>query len=139
VDSQNKSVRTIQTIRLCMLLAVAGYFVLAMRMPVSTHVTELRTIEIAIALLSLACVNTVFYFNRKYVRKAEALMKEEPDDGRASKRWRIGYLAIYGASFAIALYGLVLHFFGAPPAHVVPFFAVGGAMVLWFRPRMAGH
>lgn len=136
MDSQSKLVSNVRLIRWCLLIAVAVYFVLMARLPASSHATQLGTIEIAIALVSLACVNTAFYFNRKFVQKAEALMQQSPDDGKASKRWRAGYVAIYAASLAVALYGLLLHFLGAPFTHVVPFFVVGTAMILWFRPRI---
>ena len=123
-----------------MLAAVALYFVLTTRLPASSHAAELETIEVAIAVVSLTCVSSAFYFNRKFVRKAEALMHENLDDGKVSKRWRAGYLAIYMLSLAVALYGLVLHFLGAPFPHVIPFFVVGAAMILWFRPRInQGH
>jgi undecaprenyl pyrophosphate phosphatase UppP len=119
-----------------MLLAVGCYFLLVLRLPVSSHPAPGKTFEIAIALLSLSCVNTVFYFNRKYVGKAEVLMRQTPGDDKALKRWRVGYMAIYAASFAVALYGLLLHFLGAPIQHVVPFFIVGAALIIWFRPRV---
>ena len=139
MDSQAKSVRSVRIIRLCMLAAVALYFVLAARLPATSHATELETIEVAIAVVSLACVSSAFYFNRKFICKAETLMYQGPDEGKASKRWRAGYLVIYVLSLAFALYGLVLHFLGARFAHVVPFFVVGAAMILWFLPRIDGH
>ena len=135
-NSQSKPVRTVQTIRWCMLAALALYFVLAMRLPPSNHAASLGTIEIAIALVSLTCVTAAFYWERKFVRKAEALMTERPDDARALKRWCAGYIGIYAASLGVALYGLVLHFLGAPLLHVNPFFLVAAALILWFRPRL---
>jgi uncharacterized membrane protein len=119
-----------------MLMAVVVYFALMARLPASSHATQIGTIEIAIVLVSLACVNSAFYFERKFVRKADASMRQNPGDAKASKRWRAGYVAIYAVSFAVALYGLVLHFLGAQFTHVVPFFVVGAAMILWFRPRI---
>lgn len=118
-----------------MLMAAALYFVESIRLPVSRHTSGLGKIEIVIALLALGCLNSVFYFDRKYVRKAEALLTDRPADEGAIKRWRLGYIVIYAASLAVALYGLVLHFCGAPVAHIVPFFAVGALLIIWFRPR----
>jgi cytochrome b561 len=136
MDSQSKSVSNVRLIRWCMLLAVAVYFGLMARLPASSHATQLGTIEIAIAFVSLACVSSAFYFNRTFVHKAEASMHQNPGDTNAARRWRVGYLAIYAVSFAVALYGLVLHFLGARFTHVVPFFVVGATMILWFRPRV---
>jgi hypothetical protein len=135
VAAEAKSLSTLRIVRLCVLIAVALYFVESIRLPVSRHTTGLGKIEIVIALLALGCVNSVFYFDRKYVRKAEALLIDRPADERAIRRRRLGYMVIYAASLAVALYGLVLHLCGAPIAHIVPFFAVGALLIVWFRPR----
>ena len=86
MNSQSKLVGNVRLIRWCMLMAVAVYFVLMARLPASSHAAQLGTIEIAVALVSLACVNTAFYFNRKFVRKAEALMQQSPDDVKACEK-----------------------------------------------------
>ena len=134
MEAQSKAVSDLRTLRLCMLVAVALYFILSMRLPVSSRATNLGRLEIIIALIALWCVYSAFYVNRRIVRKAEALVKEQPDNLQAVRRFRAGYILIYIASFAVGLYGLVLHFFGSPVTHVVPFFAVSVMMISWFRP-----
>jgi len=135
MDDQNKATRSVQVVRACMLIALVIYFVLTMRLPATSHSTSLGIIEAVVGLLSLMCVNSVLFFNRKYVRKAGEVLRQQPNDPKASKRWRVGYIAIYAIGFAIALYGMILHFFGAPGGHVIPFFLVGGLIILCLRPR----
>jgi undecaprenyl pyrophosphate phosphatase UppP len=119
-----------------MLLAIAIYFWLSTRLPPSSRSQPSKTFEIVIALVSLACINSTFFFKRKYVDKAEVLIEKTPDDVRVQKKWLTGYFAIYALSFAVTLYGMMLHFLGAPATHVVPFYVVGAALVLWFRPAI---
>jgi hypothetical protein len=132
---RNKSVRTVQVVRLWMLIAVGAYFLIAVRLPATAHDAPPRMVEIGVVIVSMACVGSVFYFHSKYVLRSEALMRETPGDAQATKRWAKGYIAIYVLSVAVALYGMVLHFLGAPPAHIVPFFIVGAALLFWFKPR----
>lgn len=135
MDDQKKAIRGVRIIRVCMLVALVVYFVLPTRLLATNPTASLRAIEIVVGIVSLVCVNSVFFFNRKYVRKADEVMLRQPSDADALKRWRTGYIGIYSISFAVALYGTVLHFFGAPALHVIPFFLVGGLMILWFRPK----
>lgn len=135
MDARSKSVNNLRVIRVWALVAVGAYSFMGMRLRATSHTAQLTTVEIAVAFLSLACVSTAFVFDRKYVGRAEIVLRDKPDDTSAAKRLRLGYLVIYVVSIAVALYGLVLHFFGAPTAHTIPFFCLGALMIFFFRPR----
>jgi hypothetical protein len=137
VDAQSElvSIGALGIIRVCILMAVALLFVVSVWLPVSNRAEGLAKIEIIVALVALWSLSSVFYFRRKYVVKAEVLLRERPGDRSAAKRMGVGYLAIYATSFGIALYGILLHLLGAPVSHVDPFLAVGAALILWSRPK----
>jgi hypothetical protein len=135
IDGPMKTFRTIRIARLWLAVALVLYFLLSMRLPAAHHSPSSKALEIAVVCLSLSCANSAFYINRKYIRKAMITLKDTPEDAKALKRWRVGYVTIYVLSFAVALYGMVLHFFGAPGTRVIPFFAAGGILILYFRPR----
>jgi hypothetical protein len=69
------------------------------------------------------------------VRQAEVVLGDTSDDPKTVRHLRFGYIAIYAASFGIAMCGTLLHFFGAPVTHVVPYFATAAALIFGFRPR----
>jgi len=85
-------------------------------------------------LLTLWGVNSVFVLNRKYVRDSETLLKNQPEDLKAARRWQAGYIMIYAFEFLVCMWGTALHFFGSPVTHVVPFFAASALFIAWFRP-----
>lgn len=136
MSALSQSITNLRIIRLCMLFAVAVYFGVIVQFPAPSHARGLGRIEVGVVLLALWCANSVFFFNRKYVRKSEDLLKHQPDDSKAARRWQVGYIIIYALSFAITGWGTVLHFFGSPVTHVVPFFAVSAVLLAWFRPRI---
>ena len=128
----------IQTVRLILAGAVVMYAFIALRFPSSA--TPNPIILRALTVLAVSLVVAVFVMRRIQVLPVETALEKEPQDTKALGRWRQGYLVTYTLSLSIALYGLVLHFFGFPGRQVAPFFLAGLALILFFSPRVVpGH
>ena len=67
---------------------------------------------------------------------AESLLAGHPEDTKALRKWRQGYIVIYILAEAVALYGVVLHFIGFAAVRVGPFFVAGFTLILFFRPAV---
>jgi len=70
---------------------------------------------------------------------AEVVLQSQSQDAKALVRWKAGYIVTYVLSMSIALYGLVLHFFGFPLGQVVPLLLASFALFIFLGPKaMAG-
>jgi hypothetical protein len=94
--------------------------------------TKLPLILGIVALVELA--SGISIRSRKLGPAFETL-RNVPDDVRALGLWRQGVIISDSLAMAVVLFGVVLHFLGAPSWQVASFFIVGaGAMLLWW-PR----
>ena len=109
------------------------YFFVILRLPSSAKPNPILLRALGLVAISQAIL--IFVIRRIQVFRAEAVLENRPDDAKALLRWRAGYIVTYAISLSIALYGLVLHFFGFPLAQVVPFLTSGLALILFLGPK----
>ena len=116
-----------------MLASVLLYGFLCFRLPAQGEPNPI--LFEALVIVSVSLVGVIFFFRRKTVLKAEAVLAAQPEDPAALGRLRMGYIVIWAFCESIALYGVVLHFIGFTSAHVAPFLIAGFALMLFFSPR----
>lgn len=109
------------------------YAFVVFRLP--SHATANPIILRALTVVAISIVILIFVMRRIQVLPAESVLQINPEDAKGLARWRQGYLVTYTLSLSIALYGLVLHFFGFPLSKVAPFFLAGFALIVFFGPR----
>jgi hypothetical protein len=127
------SLRTLQIVRIAMLVSIVIYGFFAGLLPSSA--TPNPVIFYAITLMAVVLVAMMSVMRRMYVLRSEPVLAAQPNDAKALTRWRTGYLIRFCLSEAIALYGLALHFLGFSIPHVAPFYLVGFVLLLFFAPR----
>lgn len=123
----------IQIIRFALAGAVVMYLLVILRIP-STAKPNFVLLR-AFGFLAIVDVILVFVMRRILVFPAEAVLQNQPEDAKALARWKIGYLITYALSLSIALYGLVLHFFGISLAQVVPLLLASFALFIFLGPK----
>ncbi len=125
--------KLIQVIRFALAGAVVMYLFIILQIPATAkpNLVVLR----AFGFLTVVDVIVVFVMRRVLVFPAEAVLQNQPQDAKALVRWKMGYLITYALSLSIALYGLVLHFFGFPLGEVVPLLLASFALFVFLGPK----
>jgi hypothetical protein len=124
----------IQTVRFILLGAIVMYGLLVLRLPSSA--TPNPIVLRVLTVVAGAIVVLLIVMRRIQVLTAEAILEKQPQDAKALARWRQGHLVTYILSLSIALYGLVLHFFGFSISQIAPFFIAGTALILFLGPKV---
>ncbi|HKS74545.1 MAG TPA: hypothetical protein VJQ82_15180 [Terriglobales bacterium] len=127
--------KTLRILQLAMLVSIIVY--LAIVVILVPHPSEMPNpmILIAITFIAIVDIGVILLMRRFTVSRADAVLREHPDDVGALMRWRSGYIMTYTMGEAIALFGLVLRFIGFTLAQAVPFFLAGFIVILYFGPR----
>jgi uncharacterized protein YqhQ len=130
--------KLIQIIRFALAGVVVMYLFIIVRIP-STTKPNLALLR-GVGFLAVLDVILVFVMRRILVFPAEAVLQNQPQDAKALARWKAGYIVTYALSMSIALYGLVLHFFGFSLGQVVPLLLASFALFVFLGPKaMAGE
>jgi hypothetical protein len=124
----------IQAVRLVMVAALVMYVYVVLTIPSKAAPNPI--ILRAFTAVSIAIVILIFVMRRVKTLPSEAMLAREPQDSKALSSLRQGYLITYTLSFSIALYGVVLHFFGFPLSQISPFFIAAFALILYFGPKV---
>jgi hypothetical protein len=85
--------------------------------------------------LAVGVVGIIFVVRRTLVLRASISLAEHPEDGVSLSHWRTGYVATYVLCEALALFGLVLRFFGCSLQQSALFYLGGFVLLFFFRPR----
>jgi len=125
--------KLIQVIRFALAGAVVMYLFMILRIP-ATAKPNLLLLR-GLGFLAIVDVILVFVIRRILVFPAEAVLQNQPQDTKALARWKAGYIVAYAVSMSIALYGLVLHFFGFPLGQVVPLLLASFALFVFLGPK----
>jgi hypothetical protein len=123
----------IQIVRFILAGAVVMYLFVVLRLPSSATANPI--ILRALTFLAVSMAILILVMRRIQVLPAEAILRTQPQDKKALARLRQGYLITYTLSLSIALYGLVLHFFGFSIFQVAPFFITGFGLILFYGPK----
>jgi hypothetical protein len=130
--------KLIQIIRLALAGAVVMYLFIILRIP-PTAKPNLALLR-GLGFLAIVDVVLVFVVRRIMVFPAEVVLQSQSQDAKALVRWKAGYIVTYALSMSIALYGVVLHFFGFPIGQVVPLLLESFALFIFLGPKaMAGE
>lgn len=133
-SSMQAARKLIQVVRFALAGAVVMYLFIILRIPATTkpNLVLLR----GLGFLAIVDVIVVFVMRRVLVFPAEAVLQDQPQDATALARWKAGYIVTYALSMSIALYGLVLHFFGFPLGQVVPLVLASFALFIFLGPKV---
>jgi len=85
-----------------------------------------------VALIDLAIATVV---RSRKLRPAFETLRTDPNDPSALAHWRQGSILSGVQAMTVALFGMALHFVGAPTWQVVAFFVVGLAVMLFWWPH----
>ena len=124
------SLKNLQVIRIAMLASVVFYGVIATLVPSSGEPSPI--VFYAFAAIAITEVVGIFVLRRIVSPRTATLL---PTDEKVSVKPGTSLIIIYCLSEAVALYGLVLHFFGFSFVQVAPFFFAGLVLLFFFEPR----
>lgn len=128
------SLKVLRTIQWAMLLSIGLYAFMAARYgPDSKAVSLVFTYSIVV--LAASMIAGILLVRRIIVKPAETTLAGDSENVVALNRWRIGYVATFALSEAVALYGVLLRFAGLEFQQVVPFLLAGFILMLFFGPR----
>jgi hypothetical protein len=127
--------KTVQVIRIALLVIIAAYVFLGEGVRQRTAGAPDRNFYFAITLVALTMVGMAFAAWRLFVLRSEATLAALPEDAVALKRWRAGYIFTYALCEAVALFGFVLRILGFTLSEVAPFYIVGFVLMILFSPH----
>jgi hypothetical protein len=95
---------------------------------------SVRFVQVITGLSVLVTVSWLV-LRRKYLGRSVTLLRSNPENIEAIKRWRTGHILSFTLSEAVALYGVNLRYLGSSFREVIPFYAAGFVLMLWSWPR----
>lgn len=128
------TLKFIQTVRFVLGGAVVWYFFVILR--IRSSATPNPVLLRALGVVAISQTIVMFVARRLQVIPAKAVLETQPEDKKALARLRIGCLITYTLCQSIALYGLLLHFFGFSIPQITPFFLAGIVPILFFGPTV---
>jgi hypothetical protein len=85
---------------------------------------------------SLMVIAVAVFFRLKTLQPAAETLQTIPDDRAAASRWRFGNILSFVLAESLLLFGFELRFLGGTTSwQSVPFYVVGIALMLVWRPR----
>jgi hypothetical protein len=131
------SMKNLQVIRIAMLVSVVFYGVIATLLPASGEPNPI--VFYAFTGIAVVEVAGIFVLRRILISPRETAAMPQPGEAKVSVKPATALVIIYCLSEAVAVYGLVLHFFGFNLSQVAPFFFAGLVLLFFFEPaRMVG-
>jgi 4-amino-4-deoxy-L-arabinose transferase-like glycosyltransferase len=128
------SLRLLRVIQIAFLVSVAFY--VAIPEKVGPHeVRDVKQLQIVLGLLAGSLVVTILFFRQRLLGPAEDVLRTQPEEGVALRRWRTANLATLVCAEAVVLYGMVLRFLGGTLPQAAPFYAAGVLLMFIFTPR----
>jgi hypothetical protein len=129
-----QALKTLRAVQWSMLASVLIYAALAEVVRPGPRSVD-PSLSYIFTTLGVAIVGVIFVVRRTLVLRAAASLATHPDDVLSLNHWRTGYLATYALCEALALFGLVLRFFGCSFQQSVPYYIGGFVLLFFFRPR----
>ena len=125
--------KNLQAIRIAMLASVVLYGVIATLVPWNAEPNPV--VFYAFTAIAIIEVAGIFVLRRVGSPRQRPTATLAQPDGSVLAKPGTALLIIYCLSEAVALYGLVLHFFGFTLTQVGPFFFSGLVLLFFFEPR----
>jgi len=124
------SLKNLKVIRIAMLATVVFYGVIATLVPSNGEPNPV----VFYAFAAIAIIEVAGIFVLRHIVSPQIATLSPPDE-KVSVKPETALIIIYCLSEAVALYGLVLHFFGFSLSQVAPFFFAGLVLLFFFEPR----
>lgn len=128
------SLRLLRIIQMALLVSVAFYIAVAEKVG-PQEARDVRQLQILLALFAGSVVVTLLFFRWRALRPAEEVLRMQPEDAVALRRWRKANLVTLVCAEAVVLYGMALRFMGGTLSQAAPFYAAGVLLMLVFTPR----
>ena len=129
-----RALKTLRAVQWSMLASVLIYAVLVEVVRPGPRSVD-PSLSYIFTTLGVAIVGVIFVVRRTLVLRAAASLATQPDDVLSLSQWRTGYIATYALCEALALFGLVLRFFGCSFQQSLPYYIGGFVLLFFFRPR----
>jgi hypothetical protein len=131
------SMKNLQVIRIAMLVSVVFYGVIATLLPASGEPNPI--VFYAFTGIAVVEVAGIIVLRWTLISPWQTGAMPQPEEAKVSLKPGTALIIIYCLSEAVAVYGLVLHFFGFNLSQVAPFFFAGLVLLFFFEPaRMVG-
>lgn len=95
----------------------------------------LKLLRIVFFAVAVSNVALAMVFRRRMVEQVEEVLARDAANSEALQRWRGGNVLTFVSCEAVALYGIVLRFLGAPLREAGAFYVVAAALLLIWAPR----
>jgi hypothetical protein len=128
------SLRVMRTVRMVMLIAAVLYVFIGERTPHTLRPTNL-IFYYAITGVAIAMILLIFFFRRVTILRSERTLVQSEISVQSLYLWRLGHIATFALSGAVALVGFVLRFVGFSLSETAPFYLAGIVLLLIFNPR----
>jgi hypothetical protein len=130
-----QTLRNLRVVHGCLMFAILLYLYVMRLVPAQPSQELDAKLPLILGVIALVELATGISIRSRKLRTAFETLRNAPDDVRALGLWRQGVIISDSCALAVVLFGLVLHFLGAPSWQVASFFIVGAvAMLLWW-PR----
>jgi hypothetical protein len=126
--------RLLNIVRMVLLVSIVMYALMAERVAHKTG-TIPDAFFLGIAFVAFCAAVTCFVLRQLLVVPVEEILRREPGNAAALRRWSSVHLVLMTISESVALFGFVLRFQGAQLIRVVPFYAVAVFLLLFLGPR----
>ena len=90
----------------------------------------------AFTLAAVADIALALRFRSQLIDAAVEILRSNPEDAAAIKRWRAGNIMSFTFAECLALFGVVLKFLGAEWKISGPFLALGLVVLLLWTPKL---
>ena len=130
-----KNLFVVNTLRAALVASLVIFAVIGFGLNLIRPKDVSSTVFYVVIAASIWTLSTGFRLRGRIVGKANEILRSDPDDVRAWRRWSSGNIIFYAMCESFALYGLVLRFMGAAPTQTIPFFVVAIICILAFGPQ----
>ena len=128
------SIKLLRVVQVGMSGAIAVFIVVGEAIGSVSHVSNM-TMFYVLSMVTVTIVGVILVVRRTLITQSANTLASHPSDAATLGRWRIGYVMTYALSEAIALFGVVLRLTGFTFSQVVPFYAAGFILLIFFGPR----
>ena len=132
--SLDSSVRVVRILYAVILYSMLLFILMAERfLHYEPH--DVHLIWMVFLVTSLMVIGVAVFFRLKTLQPAAETLQTIPDDRTAASRWRFGNILSFALAESLLLFGFALRFLGGTTWQSVPFYVVGIALMLVWRPR----
>ena len=128
------TLRSLRVIQMAFLVAVVIYIAIAEKVG-PREPKDVKQIQVLLMVMAASLVGGILFFRQRLIPPAEEVLRTQPEDANALRRWRTANLITLTLAEAVVLYGLALRFLGGTLLQAAPFYAAGVLLMVVFTPR----